>query len=484
MTTPLTLHHRVDGPADGPLLVLGPSLGTTMDVWLPQLPVLTASWRVLRYDLPGHGGSPAASAGFTIDTLARAVLELVPDEPFVVGGVSLGGAIATAIAGALGATDGDADGGTTSGTDGGTTSGTDGGRASGTGGGTDGGRTSGTGGGTGGTGAARGHRRVRGLVLCCTAARFGDPGPWRERAAAVRAGGVAALAPVLGPRWFTPGFDGGWVLDMPAGVDAESYAACCEALAACDLTRSLPAITVPTLVVAGAEDPATTLEQALVLAGGIPDAQLTVVPHAAHLANVERADAVTLAITGHLRRLEPGDRPESDPRDRDRPDRDRPDRDRPDRDRPARNRPARDREEQDREEQGRENRRREDRSREESWAAGMKTRRQVLGDDHVDRAVATTTGFTHDFQHLITRYAWDEIWNRPGLDRRTRSCVTLTALAARGHLDELAMHVRAALRNGLTPDEIGEVLLQTAIYCGVPAANAAFAVAQRVLADD
>ncbi|MGW7480410.1 4-carboxymuconolactone decarboxylase [Nonomuraea muscovyensis] len=479
MTTPLTLHHRVDGPADGPLLVLGPSLGTTMDVWLPQLPVLTASWRVLRYDLPGHGGSPAASAGFTIDTLARAVLELVPDEPFVVGGVSLGGAIATAIAGALGATDGDADGGTTSGTDGGTTSGTGGGTDGGTTSGTDGGRTSGTGGGTGGTGAARGHRRVRGLVLCCTAARFGDPGPWRERAAAVRAGGVAALAPVLGPRWFTPGFDGGWVLDMPAGVDAESYAACCEALAACDLTRSLPAITVPTLVVAGAEDPATTLEQALVLAGGIPDAQLTVVPHAAHLANVERADAVTLAITGHLRRLEPGDRPESDPRDRDRPDRDR-----PDRDRPARNRPARDREEQDREEQGRENRRREDRSREESWAAGMKTRRQVLGDDHVDRAVATTTGFTHDFQHLITRYAWDEIWNRPGLDRRTRSCVTLTALAARGHLDELAMHVRAALRNGLTPDEIGEVLLQTAIYCGVPAANAAFAVAQRVLADD
>jgi 3-oxoadipate enol-lactonase/4-carboxymuconolactone decarboxylase len=107
----------------------------------------------------------------------------------------------------------------------------------------------------------------------------------------------------------------------------------------------------------------------------------------------------------------------------------------------------------------------------------------VLGDAHVDRAVANTTGFTRDFQHLITRYAWDEVWNRPGLDRRTRSCVTLTALVARGHLDELAMHVRAALRNGLTPDEIGEVLLQTAIYCGVPAANAAFAVAQRVLTD-
>jgi len=99
----------------------------------------------------------------------------------------------------------------------------------------------------------------------------------------------------------------------------------------------------------------------------------------------------------------------------------------------------------------------------------------------VDRAIAKTTPFTAPFQDLITRYAWGEIWTRPGLDRRTRSCITLTALVAHGHLDELAMHVRAARNNGLTPDEIGEVLLQTAIYCGVPAANSAFAVAQRVL---
>ncbi|MEU8198282.1 4-carboxymuconolactone decarboxylase [Microbispora amethystogenes] len=113
---------------------------------------------------------------------------------------------------------------------------------------------------------------------------------------------------------------------------------------------------------------------------------------------------------------------------------------------------------------------------------GMRVRREVLGDAHVDRAQAATTEFTADFQDLITRYAWGEIWTRPGLDRRTRSCVTLTALVARGQLDELAMHVRAARRNGLTTDEIKEVLLQTAIYCGVPAANAAFAVAQRVLA--
>ncbi|CNF90800.1 3-oxoadipate enol-lactone hydrolase/4-carboxymuconolactone decarboxylase [Mycobacterium tuberculosis] len=116
-------------------------------------------------------------------------------------------------------------------------------------------------------------------------------------------------------------------------------------------------------------------------------------------------------------------------------------------------------------------------------ARGMTTRREVLGDAHVDRAEARKDGFTADFQDMITRYAWGEIWSRPGLDRKTRSCITLTAMVAGGHLDELAMHVRAAVRNGLTHEEIKEVLLQTAIYCGVPAANSAFAVAQRVLAE-
>lgn len=114
---------------------------------------------------------------------------------------------------------------------------------------------------------------------------------------------------------------------------------------------------------------------------------------------------------------------------------------------------------------------------------GMRVRREVLGDEYVDAAVDRTTDFTADFQDLITRYAWGEIWTRPGLDRRTRSCITLTALVALGRLDELELHVRAALRNGLTPDEIKEILLHCAVYCGAPAANAAFAVAGRVLAD-
>jgi 3-oxoadipate enol-lactonase / 4-carboxymuconolactone decarboxylase len=114
----------------------------------------------------------------------------------------------------------------------------------------------------------------------------------------------------------------------------------------------------------------------------------------------------------------------------------------------------------------------------------MRVRRDVLGDEHVDAAVEKTTPFTADFQDLITRYAWGEVWARPGLDRRTRSCIALAALVALNREEELAMHVRAALRNGLTPDEIKEVLLQCAVYCGVPAANGAFAVARRVLDEE
>jgi 4-carboxymuconolactone decarboxylase len=120
----------------------------------------------------------------------------------------------------------------------------------------------------------------------------------------------------------------------------------------------------------------------------------------------------------------------------------------------------------------------------EAYERGMKVRREVLGDEHVDRSIERATPVTADFQEFITRYAWGEIWSRPGLDRKTRSCITMTALVAIGRFDELALHIRGALRNGLTTDEIAEVLLQTAVYCGVPAANSAFHVLQRVLDED
>lgn len=117
------------------------------------------------------------------------------------------------------------------------------------------------------------------------------------------------------------------------------------------------------------------------------------------------------------------------------------------------------------------------------YDAGMKVRREVLGNAHVDRAEAANTPFTDDFQALITRYAWGSVWSRPGLDRHSRSVAVLTAMLALGHWEEFAMHVRAARTNGLTDDEIAEVILQAAIYCGVPAANHGFAVAEQVLND-
>ncbi|MFI6595764.1 4-carboxymuconolactone decarboxylase [Nonomuraea sp. NPDC050536] len=438
----MKLHHRIDGPSGAPLLVLGPSLGTTLDVWRPHLSRLTQFYRVLRYDLPGHGLSPSPLSGDTpprsrktdsfsgagsssagagslsVEEIAAAVLELVEDERFAVGGISLGGAVATAI-------------------------------------------------------ATRVTGRVTGLVLCCTSARFGEPGPWLERAALVRREGVRILAPALAERWFTNGFDGGWVLDMLDQVDPEGYAACCEALAAYDLRDRLPTIKAPTLVIAGSDDPATPLDHALTLAKAIPDATLTVLPDAAHLATVQRPEASAHAILTFLQYGKPAPPPSMETTASvDIP---------PSTDTThtgdtacaGDTSSAGDAAPAEEAGDGGDGR----------WEAGMRTRREVLGDEHVDRAVARTTPFTADFQDMITRYAWDGIWNRPGLDRRTRSCITITALVARGHLEELAMHVRAALRNGLTPDEIKEVLLQTAVYCGVPAANSAFAVAQRVLTE-
>ncbi|MEO3855907.1 3-oxoadipate enol-lactonase [Acrocarpospora sp. B8E8] len=367
MSDRAVLNHRIDGPADAPVLMLGPSLGTSLAVWEPQVPALARHFTIVRFDLPGHGGSPVEALS-SMDELAGRVLDLADSlgaGRFHYAGISLGGAIGAWL-------------------------------------------------------AVRHPDRVESLAMVCSAARFGEPDGWRERAALVRTQGTAPLVEVALGRWFTaagartPAAQR-LAADL-AAADPEGYAACCDALSGYDLRAELTRITAPTLIVAGREDPATPPAVARELADGIPGATLVEIAHAAHLAGVERPEPVLAALRSHL--------------------------------------PAPD---------------------------GMSVRRAVLGDEHVDRAIAGTTDFTADFQDFITRYAWGEIWTRPGLDRRTRSCVTLTALVAGGHLDELAMHVRAALRNGLTPDEIKEVLLQTAVYCGVPAANAAFAVAQRTL---
>jgi 3-oxoadipate enol-lactonase/4-carboxymuconolactone decarboxylase len=286
--------------------------------------------------------------------------------------------------------------------------------------------------------AAHHPRRVASLAVICSSARFGEPGDWHLRAALVRDEGTGPVADTAPERWFTEPFRDdpaarALVADLRAAAP-EAYAACCDALASYDLRPDLHRITAPTLVVAGRADQATPPAHARQLADAIPGASLTEVAHAAHLAGVEQPRPVLAALLGHLAAAEPATPPPGDDGTR--------------------------------------------------HAAGMAVRRAVLGDVHVDRAVAGTTPFTSAFQDLITRYAWGEIWTRPGLSHLTRRCITLTALIARGHDEELAMHIRAALHGGLSADEIQEVLLQSAIYCGVPAANSAFAVANRILQEE
>ncbi|MGV9357641.1 bifunctional 3-oxoadipate enol-lactonase/4-carboxymuconolactone decarboxylase PcaDC [Streptomyces misionensis] len=369
--TDILLNHRVEGPASAPALLLGPSLGTSYALWDKVAPELAVTHRVVRWDLPGHGGSAAGliGAGATVGDLAGLVLALADAlgvERLAYAGVSLGGAVGLHL-------------------------------------------------------AVHHPDRLSSLAVICSSAHFNGAKPWEERAALVRREGLAGLAEGADARWFTPGFTVPGLVRDHREADPEAYAACCDALAAFDLRDRLPEITVPVLAVAGREDPATPPAHLREIADAVPGAALVEIPGASHLAPAERPEAVLTALRTHFSG---------------------------------------------------------------SARRGMEVRREVLGDAHVDRAQSRQTPFTARFQDFISRYAWGEIWTDPTLTRRERSMITLTALVAHGHYDELAMHVRAARRNGLTPEEIGAVLLQTAVYCGVPAANSAFAVAQRVLAED
>jgi 3-oxoadipate enol-lactonase/4-carboxymuconolactone decarboxylase len=366
--------YRIDGPPDAPLLLLGPSLGTTADLWEPQLPALRARFRVVRYEHPGHGESTTTPLEGIAD-LGQGVLAIMDHlgaDRASLAGLSLGGMVSMWV-------------------------------------------------------AAHAPERVGRLVLCCTSPHLPPPEAWRDRAALVRAQGTGPLLSLLAGRWFAVGDDiDPGLLEltgrMLATVDAEGYARCCEAIATMDQRPDLARITAPTLVIGGAVDPVCPPAMVLDLQAAIPGAGLTLIPGASHLANLDQPDRFTAAMIEHL-----------------------------------------------------------------SGGAverGLAVRRAVLGDAHVDRALARTTPFTQPFQDLITRIAWGEVWTRPGLDRRTRSCITLAMLVALGRFDELAIHVRGARNNGLSADEIGEVLLQTAIYCGAPAANSAFAIAAQVLAED
>ncbi|WUU80964.1 4-carboxymuconolactone decarboxylase [Streptomyces cellulosae] len=424
-TPPNTLQYRFDGPEEAPVLILGPSLGTTWHMWDRQIPELTKQWRVFRFDLPGHGGAPAHPAASVTDLATRllATLEGLGVHRFGYAGCALGGAVGIEL-------------------------------------------------------ALRHPERLASLALIAASPRFGTADEFRQRGVIVRTNGLDPIARSAPERWFTGGFAAAqpaiteWAVQMVRTTDPGCYIAACEALASFDVRAGLGSVGVPTLVLVGSEDQVTGPAEARTLVAGIPDARLAVVPGASHLVPVEQPAAVTDLLvrhfstawqplpetaTGHVVLPAAAPRPAVTPA--------------PPQPVPvAESAPAA----APPEGQGVP----------DPYDAGIKVRREVLGDAHVDRILEETDAFSEDFQELVTRYAWGEVWDRPGLDRRTRSCVTLTALVAGGHLDELAVHTRAALRNGLTPDEIKEVLLQAAVYCGVPAASGAFRVAQQVIREE
>jgi 3-oxoadipate enol-lactonase/4-carboxymuconolactone decarboxylase len=366
----LTATTFTDAPGR-PLLLLGSSIGTSAEtLWADCAGRLRGSYHVVGWDLPGHGRSAPATGPFTVADLAAEVVALAdrirPGETFGYAGDSFGGAVGLQLL--LDAPD-----------------------------------------------------RVTAAVLLCTAAKFGEPAMWHDRAKLVRAEGVEAVVAGSRERWFAPGFTGTEPLIAALrSTHADSYARACEALAEFDVRDRLAGITAPVLAVAGADDKPTPPAALDAIAGAVRQGRLVVLDGVGHQAPAENPEVVAFLLDQHF---------------------------------------------------------------DEQRAAGIRVRREVLGPAHVDRATAGTTAFTRDFQDMITRYAWGEIWSRPGLQRRERSLITLTALIALGHDEELAMHVRAARTNGLTDDEIKELILQTAIYCGVPAANTAFRIAQRVLAD-
>ena len=253
------------------------------------------------------------------------------------------------------------------------------------------------------------------------------------------ASGTPVLVSGAAERWFGPGFldrhpgRGSALLQALRATDDVGYVRVCGALADFDVRGRLGEIEAPVLAVAGSSDVATPTDSLRQLAEHVQDGRLVELEGIAHLAPAEAPEEVARLVREHLLgEVLPPDQDDT-------------------------------------------------RTVGEVRDAGLAVRREVLGDAHVDRATAATTDFTRDFQELITQYAWGSIWTRPGLDRRSRSIITLTALVARGHHEELAMHLRAARTNGLTDDEIKELLLQTAIYCGVPDANTAFRIAQQVL---
>ena len=368
-------YYRLEGAAARPVVVLAHSLGLDHTMWDPQIAALTARFRVLRYDLRGHGGSDATPGDYTVEQLGRDALALFDRlglDRVAWCGVSLGGMVGQWL-------------------------------------------------------GAHAGERISSLVLANTSPRIADPAGMEARRRTVLEGGTRAIVDTAMARFFGDAL----VAANPPRIasaretflatDPVGYAGCCAALRDFDGTALLSRIAAPTLVVSGDADVSMPWDtHGAVLAGAIPGAAAVRLA-TAHASNVALPRTFTRTLLEFL---------SGDPRD--------------------------------------------------TFEAGLDVRRAVLGDDYVAARTAATTDLTRDYQRWITEFAWGEIWTRPGLDLHTRRLLVLATTAALGRWEEFRLHLRAGLDADLEWADVEEVLLQTGVYAGLPAANTAFSIASEL----
>ena len=370
-----TCHYRVDGPDDAPVLMLSHSLGLSYEAWDAQAADCQRFFRVIRYDVRGHGASSSTPGDYTIEQLSQDALALADHlgaSHFAFCGLSIGGMIGQWL-------------------------------------------------------GVHARERLTHLVIANSSPRP-DAAAFETRRRAVLETGIAPIEPQAMGRFFSPAFLSAnsapvtWARRTLLGTDPVGYAGCCAAIRDMDMRALLPEIRTPTLVICGTLDiPMPWTGHSEIMAERIAGSVAVRLP-AAHISNLEKPHAFSAALHAFLL--------------------------------PSAANPL---------------------------SAGSTVRRSVLGDAHVDRAMASATPFTAAFQDLITRYAWGTIWTRPGLDPRTRRLLVLAMMAAMGRWEEFRLHVRTGLAGELEPCDLEEVLLQVAVYAGVPAANTAFHIASEEL---
>jgi 3-oxoadipate enol-lactonase / 4-carboxymuconolactone decarboxylase len=381
------LFYDLTGPEDAPVVIFSTSVGATLEMWDPQVRALLDRFRLLRYDTRGHGRSEVVDRPTSIEELAddlAGLLDALGIAKAHLVGLSLGGMTGQAL-------------------------------------------------------ALRHPDKLESLVLLATSAYLPPAEAWTERAATVRSKGMATIADTVMSRWFTRAFRErapaivAAIRERFVANDANGYAICCEAIRDMDLRPAIGAVRTPTLILAGADDPATPVAMMEDIRARIPDAEMIIVPRTAHLLNIERPEIVNAHLAAFLARFTAGRAASSGP---------------------------------------------------VSFEAGLANRKAVLGDTHVERSLAKAGDFGMSWQDFITRVAWGEIWGDKTIPWKTRSMLTLAMMIALHREEEFKLHVRPALNNGVSTDELRALILQAAIYAGVPAANAAFRWVRDVLGEE